>query len=89
MLAATDDGAVFDHGAGHDNGIFNDVFKKYLVKHELVNVKTTNMGSLFKLRYEITLRDPRKEKEFIDELRCRNGNLEIICSRAELSQEIL
>ena len=47
------------------------------------------MGSLFKLKYEITLKDPKKEKEFIDELRCRNGNLEIICSRAELSQEIL
>lgn len=71
------------------NGIFNDVFKKYLATHELVNVKTTNMGSLFKLRYEITLKDPRKEKEFIDELRCRNGNLEIICSRAELNQEML
>ena len=71
------------------NGIFNDVFKKYLATHELINVKTTNMGSLFKLKYEITLKDPKKEKEFIDELRCRNGNLEIICSRAELSQEIL
>lgn len=71
------------------NGIFNDVFKKYLATHELINVKTTNMGSLFKLKYEITLKDPRKEKEFIDELRCRNGNLEIICAKAELSQEIL
>ena len=71
------------------NGAFNDVFKKYLASHELINVKTTNMGSLFKLKYEITLKDPRREKEFIDELRCRNGNLEIICSRAELSQEIL
>lgn len=70
-------------------GVFNDIFKKYLSSCELINVKTTNMGSLFKLKYEIALKDPRKEKEFIDELRTRNGNLEIICSRAELNQEIL
>lgn len=70
-------------------GVFDVVFKKYLSSCELINVKTTNMGSLFKLKYEITLKDPHKEKEFIDELRCRNGNLEIICARAELNQEIL
>ncbi len=70
-------------------GVFDVVFKKYLSHCELINVKTTNMGSLFKLRYEIAFKDPSKEKEFIDELRCRNGNLEIICSRAELNQEIL
>lgn len=39
------------------------------------------MGSLFKLTYQITLRDARKEKEFIDKLRERNGNLEITCAR--------
>ena len=49
--------------------------------HELIRVKTTNMGSLFKLTYQITLRDARKEKEFIDKLRERNGNLEITCAR--------
>lgn len=69
--------------------IFDEVFEKYLLFHELVNVKTTNMGSLFKLRYEITFRDIKKEKEFIDELRTKNGNLEIICARAEINQEIL
>lgn len=70
-------------------GVFNEVFRKYLSSCELINVKTTNMGSLFKLKYEIAFKDPRKEKEFIDELRTRNGNLEIMCSRAELNQEIL
>lgn len=70
-------------------GVFDSVFKKYLSSCELVDVKTTNMGSLFKIKYEIIMKDPKKEKEFIDELRCRNGNLEIICSRAELHQEIL
>jgi len=70
-------------------GVFDGVFKKYLAEWELVNVKTTNMGSLFKIKYEIALKDPSKEKEFIDALRCKNGNLEIICSRAEINQEIL
>lgn len=46
-------------------------------------MKTTNMGSLFRLTYDITLSDPAKEKEMIDELRCRNGNLEITVSRQE------
>lgn len=69
--------------------VFNDVFEKYLSKQELIKVKTTNMGSLFKLSYDITLKDPKKEKEFIDGLRTRNGNLEIMCTRADLSQEIL
>ncbi len=70
-------------------GVFDSVFKKYLTEWELVNVKTTNMGSLFKIKYEISFKDASKEKEFIDALRCKNGNLEIICSRAELNQEIL
>ena len=70
-------------------GVFDGVFKKYLTDWELINVKTTNMGSLFKLKYEISFKDASKEKEFIDALRCKNGNLEIICSRSELNQEIL
>lgn len=70
-------------------GAFDPVFKKYLSSCELVNVKTTNMGSLFKLRYEAEFKDINKEKEFIDELRCRNGNLEIICAKPDLTQEIL
>ena len=49
--------------------------------NELVNVRTTNMGSMFRLTYDVTLKDPDKEKELIDRLRCRNGNLEINVSR--------
>lgn len=60
--------------------VFEDVFMKYTSRHELVRVKTTTMGSLFNLKYEIMLKDPSREKEFIDELRIRNGNLEITCS---------
>ena len=56
---------------------FEDIFAKYTKKHRLVRTKTTNMGSLYKLFYKIELRDRRKMQAFIDELRCRNGNLEI------------
>lgn len=62
--------------------IFSDLFEKYTSGCELVNVKTTNMGSLFKLTYKITLKKGASEKALIDELRCRNGNLEISCGQA-------
>ena len=65
-------------------GVFDDLFGEYTVKHSLVTVKTTNMGSLFKLTYNITLKDIKSEKEFIDKLRCRNGNLEISSSLQEM-----
>lgn len=64
-------------------GVFDDVFGKYTTSCELVRVKSTNMGSMFKLTYNITLRDAAKEKEMIDKLRCRNGNLEITVSNRE------
>ena len=63
--------------------IFDDLFAEYTTAWELVQVKTTNMGSLFKLTYDVTLRDSKQEKELIDKLRCRNGNLEISLSRQE------
>ena len=61
-------------------GIFDDIFADYTRSCELIRVKTTNLGSLFRLTYNITLREPAKEKELIDKLRCRNGNLEISIS---------
>lgn len=64
-------------------GVFDDLFEEYTAMHNLMSVKTTNMGSLFKLTYNITLRDLSLEKEFIDKLRCRNGNLEITSSIQE------
>lgn len=64
-------------------GVFDDLFLEYTSKYEVVKVKTTNLGSLFKLTYNLTLKDNSKEKEFIDKLRCRNGNLEISVSRQE------
>ena len=57
--------------------VFDDIFKEYTKNYKLNQVKTSNMGSLFKLNYEIYLKDVSREKEFIDKLRTRNGNLEI------------
>lgn len=63
---------------------FKDVFDKYTSKVELIKVKMINMGSMFRLTYKIVLNDDMLEKEFIDEIRCRNGNLEIISEKIEL-----
>lgn len=60
--------------------IFDDIFSQYTKKVELESVKTTNMGSLFDLSYRVTLNKDINEKEFIDELRVKNGNLKIILS---------
>lgn len=61
--------------------IFDDLFREYTLKSELLSVKTTSMGSLFKVSYDIMLNNTQREKEFIDELRCRNGNLEIVMAK--------
>ena len=63
--------------------IFDDIFAEHTTAWELVRVKTTNMGSLYRLTYNITLKAGAKEKEMIDAIRCRNGNLEISVSRQE------
>jgi len=56
---------------------FEELFKTYTTEHKLISVKTTNLGTLFKLSYDVTLKNAESEKAFIDALRCRNGNLEI------------
>ncbi len=63
--------------------VFDDIFNEYTSKFDLFKVKTTNMGSMFKLSYNIILKDVKKEKEMLDKIRCRNGNLEITVSRQE------
>ncbi|MBQ8796017.1 MAG: DUF4956 domain-containing protein [Clostridia bacterium] len=65
------------------SGIFDDIFEEFTVSCDLVRVKSTNMGSMFKLTYNLILRDVTKEKEMIDRIRCRNGNLEIVVSAQE------
>ncbi|MBO5556798.1 MAG: DUF4956 domain-containing protein [Oscillospiraceae bacterium] len=62
------------------SGIFDDLFAEYTKEARLVRVKTTNLGSLNRLSYEIEMKTPGTEKQLIDQLRCRNGNLEISLS---------
>lgn len=62
-------------------GIFDDIFRQYFTRCSLQRVKTTNMGSLFELQYRVVLKDEAQEKEMLDAIRCRNGNLTIICGR--------
>lgn len=64
-------------------GVFEEIFPVYTAKWDLVQVKTTNMGSMFRLTYNIVLKSADVEKAFIDTLRCRNGNLEITVSKQE------
>ena len=63
-------------------GIFDDIFDKYATKAELIDVKTSGMGSLYKLSYKVFFRQKASVKGMMDEIRQRNGNLEIICMRA-------
>ena len=70
------------------SGIFDDLFAAYTTEAKMTRVKTTNLGSLNRLSYEITLREPGTEKALIDAIRCRNGNLEISlgCRAAETNE---
>jgi len=69
--------------------VFDPIFEKYTSYHSLTRVKTSNMGSLFKLKYNITLKNASKEKEMIDEIRIRNGNLEVSISLPEINTDEL
>lgn len=69
-------------------GLFDDLFETYTRSARLERVKTSNMGTLYELDYRVVLRDAQAPKEFLDQLRCRNGNLNIVCGRVA-SQEVL
>ena len=58
--------------------MFDDIFKKFVKEFKLQSVRTTNMGSLFELNYHIVFKKDINEKEFIDEIRVRNGNLKVM-----------
>lgn len=62
--------------------LFADLLEKYAKTHSLDKVKTTNMGMLYALSYTLTLKTPNVPKEFLDEIRCRNGNLNVVCCKA-------
>ena len=69
-------------------GLFDDLFAQYTTAHTLVKVKTSNMGTLYELEYRVTLPEDCIPKAFLDALRCRNGNLNIVCGR-ELTKDVL
>ena len=69
--------------------LFDDLMDQYTNASALINVKTTNLGSLYCLHYQIRLKDIADEKEFIDHLRCRNGNLDITYGRVPTAKDIL
>ncbi len=64
-------------------GVFEEIFNEYVKSVELIRVKTTNMGSMFRLTYSVVLKSSHVEKEMIDKIRERNGNLEIVISKYE------
>ncbi len=69
--------------------VFDDIFSEYTEKSELETVKSTNMGSMFRLTYRVTLKNVECEKPMIDAIRTRNGNLEIQCSRTDINESEL
>lgn len=68
--------------------VFDEIFKKYCKKAELVRTKTMNMGSLYKLTYDVTLKKGIKEKAFLDEIRVKNCNLKVLLSQPEIEKEM-
>lgn len=69
--------------------VFDDILAEFLTKYEILSVKTVDMGSLFRIEYQVVLKENSNEKELIDALRTRNGNLEISCSCNLIGKEVL
>jgi uncharacterized membrane protein YhiD involved in acid resistance len=69
--------------------LFDDLFEKYDLHASLEKVKTSNMGTMYELQYRILLPENVISKELMDEIRCRNGNLNIVCSQVESKEQSL
>ena len=69
-------------------GLFDDIFKEFTSKNEVITVKTVQMGSVYELRYHISLKRDKSEKAFIDAIRARNGNLPVSCGRVKNDTEL-
>lgn len=69
--------------------IFQDIFTEFTKECKMLQVKTTNLGSLYEIRYHTTLKNSAQEKEFLDAIRCRNGNLTVILGRTDMGEEEL
>lgn len=70
-------------------GVFDELMEKYTVSSRLLRVRTTNMGSLYELDYHVQTKSGISIKEFLDEIRCRNGNLSVVCNYASDGAEEL
>ena len=68
--------------------VFNDIFRKYTSRHRLVRMKTMNMGSLYKLTYDVKIKHGVKEKDFLDEIRVKNMNLKVLLSEPCCEEEV-
>ncbi|MBQ9484949.1 DUF4956 domain-containing protein [Candidatus Saccharibacteria bacterium] len=68
--------------------VFTDIFKKYTSRHRLVKMKTMNLGSLYKLTYDVKMRHGVKEKDFLDEIRVKNCNLKVLLSEPCCEEEV-
>lgn len=71
------------------NGAFDDLFKEYSYGASLEKIKTTNLGTLYELTYSIIMKEDADEKQFMDSIRCRNGNLNIVLCKASDRMDIL
>ena len=71
------------------SGVFEDIFKEFTVSAEMIQVKTTNMGSLYRLTYDVVLKPGVNEKTMLDEIRCRNGNLDVSFGRVSTNVDAL
>lgn len=71
------------------DGMSDSVLGRYTTEHELTEVRTTNMGSLYQLEYRVRLAQAGTEKRLMDEVRCLNGNLKVSLSNAQLAKEVL
>jgi hypothetical protein len=69
-------------------GLFDDIFNEFTTRQELVSVKTVQMGSVYELRYQVTFKRDKNEKDFLDALRARNGNLPLQIGRVSSVTEL-
>lgn len=69
--------------------LFDDLFEKYTHSAKLTSVRTTTMGSLYELRYQLLLKDQAQEKQIIDEVRVRNGNLPVVLGKLTVNRDEL
>ena len=68
--------------------VFDDLFEQYTTEHRMAQVKSTNMGSMFELKYAVKMKNGVSEKEFLDAIRVRNGNLTVSCGRLDTESKM-